>query len=164
LSIARVVAVAIVGMNPHTIPMRLILICSSLKAVSGVACMSIRRPSTSSVRRSALRRCTRSSRYSRSPPAASSALRVTSGSSFTLTKMSSNMARVHRISVSSSGPGVPSQRAASRAGARLATSATFSCPPSAAATSSSAVCAMKSTSAGTSERGAARRRIEMSRS
>ncbi len=115
-------------MNPHTVPIRLILICSSVKAVSGVACMSIRRPSTSSQRRSALRRCTRSSRYSRSPAAASSARRAISGSSFTLTKMSSNIARVQRISVSSSGPGVPSQRAARRAGARLATSATFSRP------------------------------------
>jgi hypothetical protein len=80
-----------------------------------------------------------------------------------LTKISSKIASVHAISVSSSGPGVPNQRLNRRAGTRLESSATSIRPP-ASATSASAVSATKAASAGTSERGAARRRIETSRS
>ena len=77
--------------------------------------------------------------------------------------MSSKIASVHAIRVSSSGPGVPNQRPNRRAGTRLARSATSIRPPE-PATSASAVSSTKPARTGMSERGAASRRTEMSRS
>ncbi len=44
---ANVVAVAIVGTNPHTSPITLTRISSSLNAVGSVACIASSRPTTS---------------------------------------------------------------------------------------------------------------------